>query len=42
MTKDNRVSDGTRTRDSRDHNAVLCQLSYAHQRGKPAGTGGAA
>ena len=24
------VSDGARTRDTRDHNPVLCQLSYAH------------
>ena len=24
------VSDGARTRDPRDHNPVLCQLSYAH------------
>ena len=24
------VSDGTRTRDIRDHNAALYQLSYAH------------
>ena len=29
------MTDGTRTRDVRDHNAVLCQLSYGHQR-KPA------
>jgi hypothetical protein len=26
-----RVSDGIRTRDRRDHNAELYQLSYAHQ-----------
>jgi hypothetical protein len=26
-----RVSDGTRTRDRRDHNPELYQLSYAHQ-----------
>ena len=25
------VSDGTRTRDHRDHNQVLYQLSYTHQ-----------
>jgi hypothetical protein len=25
------VSDGTRTRDTRDHNPVLYQLSYTHQ-----------
>ena len=25
------VSDGTRTRDRRDHNPELYQLSYAHQ-----------
>jgi hypothetical protein len=25
------VSDGTRTRDHRDHNPELYQLSYAHQ-----------
>ena len=24
------VSDGGRTRDNRDHNPVLCQLSYTH------------
>ena len=24
------VSDGFRTRDNRDHNPVLCQLSYTH------------
>ena len=27
-----RVSDGTRTRDIRDHNAALYQLSYTHHR----------
>jgi hypothetical protein len=26
-----RVSDGIRTRDRRDHNPELYQLSYAHQ-----------
>jgi hypothetical protein len=26
----NKVSDGIRTRDRRDHNAELYQLSYAH------------
>ena len=26
------VSDGARTRDPRDHNAMLYQLSYAHHR----------
>ena len=26
------VSDGTRTRDIRDHNAALYQLSYTHHR----------
>jgi hypothetical protein len=26
------VSDGARTRDPRDHNPVLYQLSYAHHR----------
>lgn len=25
-----RVSDGTRTRDSQDHNLVLYQLNYTH------------
>ncbi|MCU1603128.1 MAG: hypothetical protein JWO22_3837, partial [Frankiales bacterium] len=25
------VSDGARTRDNRDHNPVLYQLSYTHQ-----------
>ena len=24
------VSDGARTRDIRDHNPMLCQLSYTH------------
>jgi hypothetical protein len=28
-----RVSDGIRTRDRRDHNPELYQLSYAHQAG---------
>jgi hypothetical protein len=28
-----RVSDGIRTRDRRDHNPELYQLSYAHQGG---------
>lgn len=27
-----RVDDGTRTRDSQDHNLVLYQLNYAHHR----------
>jgi hypothetical protein len=27
------VSDGARTRDNRDHNPVLYQLSYTHHRG---------
>lgn len=27
-----RVSDGTRTRDSQDHNLVLYQLNYTHHR----------
>ena len=26
-----RVTDGARTRDLRDHNPMLCQLSYDHQ-----------
>ncbi len=26
------VSDGTRTRDSQDHNLVLYQLNYTHHR----------
>jgi hypothetical protein len=26
-----RVTDGTRTRDLRSHNPMLCQLSYGHQ-----------
>ena len=26
------MSDGTRTRDTRDHNPVLYQLSYTHHR----------
>ena len=26
-----RVTDGARTRDLRDHNPMLCQLSYGHQ-----------
>jgi hypothetical protein len=30
-----RVSDGTRTRDRRDHNPELYQLSYAHQATAP-------
>ena len=29
-----RVSDGTRTRDRRDHNPELYQLSYAHHVGR--------
>jgi hypothetical protein len=29
------VSDGTRTRDTRDHNPVLYQLSYTHHRTRP-------
>ena len=28
------VSDGTRTRDIRDHNATLYQLSYTHHGGQ--------
>ena len=28
---DGRVTDGDRTRDLRDHNPALCQLSYGHQ-----------
>jgi DNA-directed RNA polymerase specialized sigma24 family protein len=31
----NRVSDGIRTRDRRDHNPELYQLSYAHQVPQP-------
>ena len=27
-----RVADGTRTRDSQDHNLVLYQLNYTHHR----------
>jgi hypothetical protein len=30
-----RVSDGIRTRDRRDHNPELYQLSYAHQGSRP-------
>jgi hypothetical protein len=29
--KSERVTDGTRTRDLRSHNPMLCQLSYGHQ-----------
>jgi hypothetical protein len=29
------VSDGTRTRDSQDHNLVLYQLNYTHHTGQP-------
>ena len=28
-----RVTDGARTRDPKDHNLVLCQLSYGHHLG---------
>ena len=31
LTNGRGVSDGTRTRDRRDHNPELYQLSYAHQ-----------
>ncbi len=31
------VDDGTRTRDSQDHNLVLYQLNYAHHRDAPTG-----
>ncbi len=34
MSKGFGVSDGTRTRDNRDHNPGLYQLSYAHHRFK--------
>ena len=30
-----RVTDGARTRDPKDHNLVLCQLSYGHRVAKP-------
>jgi hypothetical protein len=30
------VTDGTRTRDPRDHNPVLYQLSYGHHEARPA------
>ena len=33
-----RVADGTRTRDSQDHNLVLYQLNYSHHRREPVGT----
>ncbi|SBS78253.1 hypothetical protein MHPYR_530040 [uncultured Mycobacterium sp.] len=29
------VADGTRTRDSQDHNLVLYQLNYSHHRWSP-------
>jgi hypothetical protein len=29
-----RVIDGARTRDPKDHNLVLCQLSYDHRLGE--------
>ena len=32
------VADGTRTRDSQDHNLVLYQLNYSHHRREPMGT----
>ena len=35
-----RVTDGARTRDPKDHNLVLCQLSYGHQIAKPDFEGG--
>ncbi len=34
-----KVSDGTRTRDRRDHNPELYQLSYAHREGANASSG---
>src|SRR5215207_3612951 len=34
-----RVTDGARTRDLRDHNPMLCQLSYDHQAVTSATTG---
>ncbi len=34
------VADGTRTRDSQDHNLVLYQLNYSHQRRRANGTSG--
>lgn len=34
-----RVADGTRTRDSQDHNLVLYQLNYSHHRCGPSGGG---
>ena len=37
-----RVSDGIRTRDRRDHNPELYQLSYAHQDGAEHSAGKAA
>jgi hypothetical protein len=30
------VADGTRTRDSQDHNLVLYQLNYSHHRRRQA------
>ena len=30
------MDDGARTRDTRDHNPVLCQLSYTHHASKKA------
>jgi hypothetical protein len=29
------VADGTRTRDTQDHNLVLYQLNYSHHRRQP-------
>jgi hypothetical protein len=34
-----RVDDGTRTRDRRDHNPELYQLSYVHRGGPPSVVG---
>ena len=34
------VSDGTRTRDRRDHNPELYQLSYAHRAAGESSSGG--
>ena len=35
MSLKTRVTDGVRTRDNRNHNPALYQLSYTHQEGGP-------
>lgn len=35
VKKVQRVADGTRTRDTQDHNLVLYQLNYSHHRRLP-------